>query len=483
LGTAVASTQSLSVDAAQFRTLEDAQQSVGTPVGRAAQAPFRPTMDPVSYHQLKASLAAAPGGDEKVAMSAPRAAMDASGLVLEADGIGNAESGGFYPPDAEGAVGDSQFVEAVTSRIVAFEKGDLATRDLDLGLENFFGYFNQSLFDPRVSYDAIWNRWVIAAQAFPESPTVQLQFLAISYDSDLSHGWFVYAFNVLSDANYVWDYPQLGMDQDSIIITANYFSPSAFVDARTFAVAKGRLYNGLGWSVQVFTGLCGTLAPPNVLDENGKAYLVCAPASGSTVTKYTMTDSSRPNDTRLFAATIPVEAYSFPPSAPQRNTPALIETGDARFQNTSTQIGDFVWQVHTVKLSRWAAPLFYQFNAATNTVVQSKHFFADASSFDWNPSIVVDPSSSRAFVTWTSNEQLFGIETQVRFDGCQPVSPCVLGAGVASFTSGTSYSLGRWGAYSAVSVDPFNPTEAYLVNEGVLDNTTWSTRLAHISLP
>jgi hypothetical protein len=29
----------------------------------------------------------------------------------------------------------------------------------------------------------------------------------------------------------------------------------------------------------------------------------------------------------------------------------------------------------------------------------------------------------------------------------------------------------------------FNPTEAYLVNEGVLDNTTWLTRLAHVSLP
>src|SRR5207248_11740303 len=60
--------------------------------------------------------------------------------------------------------------------------------------------------------------------------------------------------------NNFWDFPQLGMDQDAVLITANILNGNTFLGADFFAVAKARLYNGLGFSVPVFTGLVGTLA-------------------------------------------------------------------------------------------------------------------------------------------------------------------------------------------------------------------------------
>ena len=43
--------------------------------------------------------------------------------------------------------------------------------------------------------DLTYNRWIVSAEAFAESATVQRQFIAVSVDSDPTHGFFIYDFN------------------------------------------------------------------------------------------------------------------------------------------------------------------------------------------------------------------------------------------------------------------------------------------------
>jgi hypothetical protein len=43
-------------------------------------------------------------------------------------------------------------------------------------LATFFSYTVETLFDPRVVYDQTWQRWIVTADAFPESTTVQRLF-------------------------------------------------------------------------------------------------------------------------------------------------------------------------------------------------------------------------------------------------------------------------------------------------------------------
>src|SRR5204863_2682811 len=192
-------------------------------------------------------------------------------------------------------------------------------------LATFFSYTAKTLFDPRVVYDSTWTRWIVTAEAFAESATVQRFFIAISTSADPTGSFFIYNLNVnfFSNTNF-WDFPQLGIDQDAVLITANIFNGNNSLGADFFAVAKARLYNGLGFSVPIFTGLVGTLAPPIVRDQNSSTFLIAAPPSGTTFSKYTVTNTSRAGISLTGPVSITVPSYSVPPSAHQPGTTKLL---------------------------------------------------------------------------------------------------------------------------------------------------------------
>src|SRR3954451_10279270 len=88
------------------------------------------------------------------------------------------------PPDTHGAVGQTQFTEVTNAEGVSvFRKTD-GVKLKQTSFASFFGYSARSIFDPRVVYDKTWNRWVIHAEAFPESTTIQRAFIAVSTGPD-----------------------------------------------------------------------------------------------------------------------------------------------------------------------------------------------------------------------------------------------------------------------------------------------------------
>ncbi|TAJ85668.1 hypothetical protein EPO44_16335 [bacterium] len=474
---------------AQLRTRQDMERAaaVRSPAPQAIEIPFRPTMSDSEYEEAKrAAAAAAIDSPKRPTVVAPLGPLAPPTLIFQdIEGVDQITAcGTCRPPDTHGAAGLTQFVEITNFNLDVFDKATGASL-MSIRLANFFGYFTQTIFDPRVVYDSTWNRWVISAEAFEESPTVQLQFLAISQTSDATGPYFIYAIDVnVNDNDDFWDYPQLGMDQDSIIVTANVFGPVTFREARLFAVAKARLYNGLGFLVPLFTGLVGTPQPPIVLDQNFRTFVVAARPGPTTVTKYTLENSSRPNGTTLVASTITVPAFSIPPDAAQPGTTDLLDTLDARFVNASTQNGNSLWNVHTVNLSGFPAPKFYEFDTATNMVIQSGFFFASLTSHDWNASIAANGNND-VYVTWSSTDPPADINAQVRFSGRQAADPLgVIDAGTALFTSPTFYNpstdtVERWGDYSAVTVDPVDGT-GWIVNEKINDSTTWGSRIGQV---
>lgn len=480
----------LAAGSAVERTPEDVQRDALKPFPLPAHGviPFRPTMALSQYEQAKAQAAAQRGPHRLgAATTAP-----ALSQLLSFEGASNVD--GLVPPDTHGAVSKSQFVEITNSHLDIFLKSNPASHT-SKSLAAFFGYFAQTIFDPRVLYDSTWNRWIVTAEAFPESSTLQRQFIAISKTASATGSFFIYNFNVTFTAGDFWDFPQVGMDQDAVIMTANVFSSSnAYKGADCFAVAKARLYNGLGFSVPVFTGLVGTLAPPVVLDQNPTTFLIAAQPSGSTLQLYSMGNTSRPAGTTLTGpVNVPVPSYSVPPAAPQpgETDPAFfLDTSDSRFENYSTQLGNVLWQVHTVNFSGFASPKYYEINTATNSVIQSSFFFASGTSSDFNASLVAN-STNDMYVTWSSTDSSAGINAQVRFSDCNHTSAsCTPGAGLALFTSSNpltadfdpNFGEQRWGDYSAVTVDPSNSKNAWLVNEKVNPGGDWGSRIGKIKL-
>src|SRR5678815_3352939 len=107
----------------------------------------------------------------------------------------------------------------------------------------------------------------------------------------------------------------------------------------------------LGFSVPIFTGLAATLAPPIVLDQNASTFLIAAPPSGTTLTKYTATNTSHPSSTRLVRSNVTVPSYGVPPDAHQPGTSQVLDTSDSRFVNASTQNGTDLWPVSYTHLT------------------------------------------------------------------------------------------------------------------------------------
>lgn len=480
----------LTIDSATLRTPEEmnsaeaALAAEGIVIERET-APFRPTMDESAYKALKSAVSSlAPRGAAPSPLAPP---------ILAGKNYAGANQSGWIPPDTHGTVGLKHFVEVTNSQLNIYRKSD-NVNVMSVSLNSFFGYpypANPLIFDPRAIYDDTWDRYIIYGEAFPESGTVQRLFIAISKTNNPTGAYWIYNVDIdIFNNGDFWDYGQLGMDQDSVFFTANIFNPG-FIEARMFAVAKARLYNGLGWSVPVFTGLCGTLAPPIVLDQNRFAYFVGA-CDGTTLTVYRGQDLSNPWWSSLvWQANIDVPDYGVPASATQPGTTALIDTLDGRFVNASTQYGDSLWNIHSIGWAgagTGAAPKFYEIDvegAGTNTIKQQGMFWAGA--HDWNASIAVN-TSGEAFVTWSATYASGVGYPEVRFSGRQPADALgVIPPGATLFQSPTFYTGWRWGDYSAVSLDPSSTAtcaanrRAWLVNETVNADGTWGSRIGRIS--
>jgi hypothetical protein len=363
-----------------------------------------------------------------------------------------------------------------------------------------------------VVYDQVWNRWVLVAtrRSTSATDTVRRFFLAASTSGNPCGPYFVYSSVGFGGGPFNngdwWDFPGLGMDQDAVLVTGNIFdTPTGpFKFAALMPIAKAPIYNGLGFSVPVFTGLVGTLQPPIVFDQNKDAYLLAA-SNNTHLHLYRGENLSNAFEaTLVLQALVDVPDYGLPPNAPQLGTAQLLDTGDRRFVNASTQVGDSLWNVHTINVAGFATPRFYELDtegAGANTVKQQGIFFESSTSHDFNASIAAN-STREAFVTWNATDVAHANvalrhNARVRFSGRQPADAVgVIGAGFALFTSPTALTgnpsatagVQRWGDYSAVSLDPSLGVtagcganrRAWIVNEKINAAAVWGSRIGRI---
>ena len=480
----------VSIDSAAERSIDDMKEmdtmlrDMGLPVINK-DMPFRHGMGQRTYRGIKeaATRAAGPNPHRPDAAKTLEP-LSPPALVGSIAGVNQTEAGGWRPPDTHGAIGHKTgvgYVEVTNSHIDIYRMSN-GVRLQSLSLASFFGYTAESIFDPRCIYDHIWHRWIVTAEAFPESSTVQRQLIAVSSTDNPLSSWYIYSIDVnTNDNDDFWDYPQVGYDQDAVIITANVFGPSFFRDARIFAVAKARLYNGLSIRTKLFAGLPITMAPPIVLDDNPNAYILEAPQGGNTIRKYTLRHGSRPDATTLTASTILVPSYSLPPDARQPGTASTLDTLDARFCNNSIQNGDSIWNVHCINVGGLPTPKWYEFDTqgvGADTVKASGTFSASGTSNDWMPHIVANATGD-IFAVWSSTDPSAGLHAQVRVSGKRAADPNIP-AGVVAYQSTTFYTQSRWGDYQSVSLDPTNPNAAYFVGETIINSTTWGTRIGKL---
>jgi hypothetical protein len=465
------------------------------PVPTAAQLRLinRPTIDLAAYRDAKALAARDRSATKPIEPEAPPALK-----AKNFNGLNQNQSGGGFPPDTHGAAGPDHFFEIVNQEVAIFRQSD-KVKVLDVSLASFFDFSLTPLFDPRVFYDQGRDRWIVSTVGFPINATTQPFFVAVSESSDPLGGYNIYGFDVdLEDDGSFFDFPSVGEDRNTgaLLITANRFG-AVFLGADLIVFPKACPYSGAAsCNFGIFLHLpVANLAPPIVLDNSSAAWLISAPPNvspGNKLKRFKLTKSNDLLNVMLTGpANITVGSFSVPPNAEQPPPCAAaaneLDTSDARFANSSTQIGNTLYQVHSINDAGFPVNRYYRIDAATKTVLATDDFFSTATSFDFNPSIAANLAGD-IVVTWSVTDPTKGTNPQVRFSGRLATDPPAIPAGSALFTSGACLTdnfdpdrgFQRWGDYSAVSLDPDVASQFWLVNETVRNSSAWGSRIGRV---
>src|SRR6516164_2426690 len=146
--------------AVNLRTEEQMRQAeaLAPLVKETSTVPFMPTIDPELYRAAKARAdALRPVQAQPTIQPAPLIPVSILGSF---EGVNQTLAGGGRPPDTDGAVGHTQFVEVVNERVVVYNKTGNQLKSTSLGA--FFGA-SEHIFDPRVVYDRDFRRWILVA--------------------------------------------------------------------------------------------------------------------------------------------------------------------------------------------------------------------------------------------------------------------------------------------------------------------------------
>src|SRR6266702_3032218 len=159
------------------------------------------------------------------------AAQSAASLVLVA------------PPDTNGAVGATQYVQWVNLAFAVYDKGTgnkvfgpVTGNTIWAGFGGACATSNSG--DPIVQYDKAAGRWVMTQPVFSGPPYYQC--VAVSQTSDATGAWNRYAYQ-FSNFN---DYPKLGVWPDGYYMSFNMFKGNSFLGAQVCALDRNSMLAG-----------------------------------------------------------------------------------------------------------------------------------------------------------------------------------------------------------------------------------------------
>jgi hypothetical protein len=460
-------------------------------------------------------------------------------------GITSAQSGcACLPPDTDGDVGPNHYIQAVNSSIKIIDK---AGNEL-LAPTTYNSFFsalgpatpcgnNQNDGDGFVFYDHLADRWVVSDFAFPAFPgTSFYQCIGVSKTNDpVAGGWWLYALQVdPANPSYLGDYPKFGLWPDAYYLTVNLFSNNTtFNGVRVFALPRTAMINGTGAPTP--GAIAFTIAPATL----GDAYSLVparfrtgnAPPAGASEYFLAINSSTTagtvenqvfawrfhvdfinpanstfgvgaghaPNDTVTVNGFVDGFTSSSSNIVPQNGTPRLLDTlGDKLmtplvYQNLGG--AESLYAAHTVNNNQNGtgptAIRWYQFDVTGGTIPaaplqqQSYNNGADGL-WRWMPSIAVDAQGDVAIGYSVSSSTT---EPAIKYAGrLASDSPNLLAQGEALLIAGGGHQTstsGRWGDYSALSVDPADNFTFWHTNEyySATSSASWNTRIGKFSLP
>ena len=425
----------------------------------------------------------------------------AANLGLNIDGLGQGQYGfllEFSPPDTNGAVGATQYVQWVNAEFAVFDKATGAllagpTQGNALWAAFGGGCEANNDGDPIVQYDKIANRWILTQFSISTLPYTQC--VAVSTSSDATGTYNRYAFS-FGNVDY-GDYPKLGVWPDAYYMSFNLFNGSTFVGADACALDRNAMLAGNPAQIVCFpqastvnsllpSDMDGTIQPAS----GEPAFFMNFAKNVIQLWKFHADFATPANSTFTGPTVLPVATFTtrcFQFCVPQPGTTQTLDAlGDrAMYRLAYRQFPNGVESLvfnHAISTGvRW-----YEVRspAATPSLFQQGTFAPDKN-VRWMGSMAMDQSGDMALGYSVSSSSVF---PSIYFTGRVASDPSGTMEGEQLIMNGTGSQTGglsRWGDYSAMTIDPTDDCTFWYTQEYIQSNGSfnWNSRIANLSFP
>ena len=426
------------------------------------------------------------------------------------------------PPDTNGAVGATQFVQWVNYAFAVFDitktppkvaYGPAAGKTLWTGFGGPCETNNSG--DPIAQYDKAAGQWVLTQPVFTNPFVI---CFAVSTSSDYTGQFHRYAFPM---PNFP-DYPKLGIWPDAYYMSVDLYTGQGFggkfLGPYVCAFDRSAMLAGNPATmqcVQLSSGfphllpsdLDGTTAPP----AGSPNYLLNFGTNSLNLWKFHV-DFSTPSNSTFSPKPINIPVAAFTEACgggiciPQPGTTELLDSlGDRlMYRLAYRNFGDHESLVvnHTVTAGSSVGVRWYEIRNLSSCIPQNpgscdpksciyqQKTFAPDAKFRWMGSAAMDKAGDIAIGYSVSSSN---IHPSIYFTGRVSTDSCNTLEGEQSVVSnpptgpagGSQLKLSNWGDYSSMSIDPVDDctfwyTTEYLPAPGKYN---WSTRIASFKFP
>ncbi len=421
------------------------------------------------------------------------------------DGIGYPGVGcNCSPPDTNGEVGTTQYVQLVNQGYQVFDKATGASLLGPLNISTIWGGFSglcetSGQGDPVVLFDQLADRWVISQ--FAGGNTITDECVAVSTSADATGSYNRYGFHLGSN---FYDYPHLGVWPDAYYMSMNVFNAAgtAYLGPQPFALDRAQMLAGGRADFQTTANTLGdTVAPILPADLEGSRLpprgapetFLRFPDTGSMDLYHYHVDWANPAASTFSRFAGPAAAPfttlcgTTTNCVPQAGTGVKLDGIADRlmfrlaYRNFAdgheSLVGNYTVSAGGVAGIRW-----FELRNPTNgpvTLSQESTYQPD-NTWRWMGSAAMDQQGNLALGFSASSDSL---SPQIRYAG-RLVSdpPNTLAQGETTLIAGSgaqTSSHNRWGDYSDLTVDPTDDCTFWYTNEyyQTIANVAWKTRI------
>jgi hypothetical protein len=431
---------------------------------------------------------------------------------------------GTVPPDTNGAVGKTQYVELVNIALQVFDKLTGTSLLGPVPIASIWSGFGGACQtggngDPIVVYDQLADRWIISQFAKPSGVnSEQDECIAVSETGDATGAWCRYDFHLTS---YFLDYPKLGVWPDGYYMSAVMYVAvgGPFLGPQPFVFDRAKMLVGDPTATAQTPGIIGGATERTFLPSYVDGILPPPPGDPNHFVAFPQEENAPPprqaqsaalsykvwafhvdwnhpaNSSFRLQASVPAAAFTqlCPDSfrcVPQFDAVVrdwLDGVGDRlMFRNAYRRFPDgheSMLNNFTVSASSVAGIRWFELRRALpgNWTLRQQSTYQPDSNWRWMGSIASDNQGNIALGFSASSNTIY---PQIRYAGRLATDPPGILSGEQHLFDGTgdqTVSENRWGDYSDITVDAVDDCTFYYANEyyQVTGEQAWRTRIGY----